>query len=86
MHRFGFTTAAMLAAVGLLLGGGGYGLGRWDGARRSGVVVDAVAGATFLARVAALNDPRAMAEKCRLTRRREKGGVACDLPPVWVAR
>ena len=83
VRRSGFVTAAMLALAGLLLAGAGYGVGRWDGARQGAAAVE---GAVFLAQVAALNDARAMAEKCRRTQRQEKGGVACDLPPVWVRR
>lgn len=83
LRRSGFTTAAMLAAAGLLLAGAGYGVGRWDGARQGAAAVE---GAAFLAQVAALNDARAMADKCRRTQRQENGGVACDLPPVWVRR
>ena len=83
MRRSGFATAAMLAVAGLLLAGAGYGVGRWDGARQGAAAVE---GAAFLAQVAALNDARAMADKCRRTQRQEKGGVACDLPPVWVRR
>jgi hypothetical protein len=62
---------------------GGCRLGRRDGARQGAAAVE---GAAFLAQVAALNDARAMADKCRRTQRQEKGGVACDLPPVWVRR
>jgi hypothetical protein len=83
VRRSGVTTAAMLAVAGLLLAGAGYGVGRWDGARQGAAAVE---GAAFLAQVAALNDARAMADKCRRTQRQEKGGVACDLPPVWVRR
>ena len=83
VRRSGFATAAMLAVAGLLLAGAGYGVGRWDGARQGAAAVE---GAAFLAQVAALNDARAMADKCRRTQRQEKGGVACDLPPVWVRR
>jgi hypothetical protein len=83
VRRSGVTTAAMLAVAGLLLAGAGYGVGRWDGARQGAAAVE---GAAFLAQVAALNDARAMADTCRRTQRREKGGIACDLPPVWVRR
>ncbi|QQP93213.1 hypothetical protein IGS68_29270 (plasmid) [Skermanella sp. TT6] len=83
VRRSSITTAAVLMVAGLLLAGVGYGVGRWDGQRQG---VAAFEGATFLAQVAALNDARAMAEKCRQTRRREAGGIACDLPPVWVKR
>lgn len=83
VRRSSFTTAAVLMVAGLLLAGVGYGVGRWDGQRQG---MAAFEGATFLAQVAALNDARAMAEKCRQTRRREAGGIACDLPPVWVKR
>jgi hypothetical protein len=83
VRRSGVTTAAMLAAAGLLLAGAGYGVGRWDGARQGAAAVE---GAAFLAQVAALNDARAMADTCRRTQRQEKGRVACDLPPVWVRR
>ena len=83
VRRSGFATAAMLAVAGLLLAGAGYGIGRWDGARQGAAAVE---GAAFLAQVAALNDARAMADKCRRTQRQEKGGIACDLPPVWVRR
>jgi hypothetical protein len=83
VRRSGFATAAMLALAGLLLAGAGYGVGRWDGARQGAAAVE---GAAFLAQVAALNDARAMADKCRRTQRQENGGVACDLPPVWVRR
>jgi hypothetical protein len=76
----------MLTVIGLLLAGAGYGVGRWDGARRSRAAVEAVEGARFLAQVAALSDARAMAEKNRRPQRQEKGGVACYLPPVWVRR
>ena len=27
-----------------------------------------------------------LADGCRRTERQEKGGIACDLPPVWVRR
>ena len=83
VRRSGVTTAAMLAVAGLLLAGAGYGVGRWDGARQGAAAIE---GAAFLAQVAALNDARAMADTCRRTQRREKGGIACDLPPVWVRR
>jgi hypothetical protein len=83
VRRSGFTTAAMLAIAGLLVAGAGYGVGRWDGARQGAAVVE---GATFVAQVAALNDARALADRCRRTERKEKGGIACDLPPVWVRR
>lgn len=83
VRRSGFATGALLAAAGLLLAGAGYGVGRWDGARQGAAAVE---GAAFLAQVAALNDARAMAEECRRTRRREKQGIACDLPPVWIDR
>jgi hypothetical protein len=83
VRRSDFTTAAMLAMAGLLLAGAGYGVGRWDGMRQGAAAVE---GATFLAQVAALNDARALADRCRRTQRQEKGGIACDLPPVWVRR
>ncbi|GEO42831.1 hypothetical protein SAE02_69790 [Skermanella aerolata] len=83
VRRSSFTTAAMLAMAGLVLAGAGYGVGRWDGARQGAAALE---GATFLAQVAALNDARVLADKCRRTQRQEKGGVACDLPPVWVRR
>jgi hypothetical protein len=83
VRRSSFVTAAMLAVAGLLLAGAGYGVGRWDGARQGAAAVE---GAAFLAQVAALNDARAMADTCRRTQRQEKGGIACDLPPVWVRR
>ena len=83
VRRSGITTATMLAMAGLLLAGAGYGVGRWDGARQGAAAVE---GAAFLAQVAALNDARAMADMCRRTQRQEKGGIACDLPPVWVRR
>jgi hypothetical protein len=83
VRRSSFATAAMLTVAGLLLAGAGYGLGRWDGARQGAAAHE---GAVFLAQVAALNDARVMAEKCRRTQRQEKGGIACDLPSVWVRR
>jgi hypothetical protein len=83
VRRSSFTTAAVLAVAGLLMAGVGYVIGRWDGARQGAAAVE---GAAFLAQVAALNDARAMADKCRRTQRQEKGGIACDLPPVWVRR
>lgn len=79
----GLATAAMLAVAGLLLAGAGYAVGRWDGMRQGAAAVE---GAAFLAQVAALNDARALADGCRRTERQEKGGIACDLPPVWVRR
>jgi hypothetical protein len=40
----------------------------------------------FLAQIAALNDARHLAQRCRETQRPTQGGMACELPLVWVKR
>ena len=83
VSRFDFAMGMKLAAAGLLLLGCGYGIGRWDGARQG---AHAMEGAAFLGTLAELNDLRTLRQECQRTARRQSGGIACDLPPVWVRR
>jgi hypothetical protein len=79
-RRIDLRTSAVLALVGLLLLGGGYALGRWEGeasAAGSG-------GASFLAAVAELNDVSALRRQCERTGYDQAGRKACVLPPVWI--
>ena len=74
-------SSALLALAALVLLGGGYALGRWDGTARAA----GSAGASFLASVAELNDTAALRQHCERTAYDHGGGRACSLPPVWVA-
>lgn len=79
-RRVDLRTSALLAAAGLLLLGGGYALGRWDGGARAA----ASGGASFFAAVAELNDAAALRRHCERTAYDHGGRRACTLPPVWV--
>jgi hypothetical protein len=81
--RIDLRRAVQLAALGLVLLGAGYGVGRWDGERQGAAVVES---SVFLAQIAALNDARHLAQRCRETQRPTQGGTACELPLVWVKR
>jgi hypothetical protein len=75
--------ALQWAALGLVLLGAGYGVGRWDGERQGAAAIE---GSVFLAQIATLNDARHLAQRCRETQRPTQGGMACELPLVWVRR
>lgn len=79
-RRLDLRTSALLALAALLLLGGGYVFGRWDGTARAA----AGTGASFLASMAELNDPAALRRHCERTAYDHGGGRACTLPPVWV--
>jgi hypothetical protein len=72
-----------VAALGLALAGAGYAAGQWD---RSRIVGTALEGASFMAQLAELNDPRILREYCLAHAKAQPGGTACELPPVWVRR
>ena len=65
----------------LQLAGAGYAAGQWDSSR---VVGTALEGASFMAQLAGLNDPRLLREYCLSHTKAQAGGTACELPPVWV--
>ena len=81
-RRIDLRTSALLALAGLLLFGGGYALGRWDGAARAALP----GGASFFAAMAELNDATALRRHCEQTAYDQGGRRACTLPPVWVGR
>jgi hypothetical protein len=81
--RLDLRRALQSAALGLVLLGAGYGVGRWDGERQGAAAIE---GSVFLAQIAALNDARHLAQRCRETQRPTQGGMACELPLVWVKR
>lgn len=81
--RFDRRRALQSAALGLVLLGVGYGVGRWDGGRQGAAAIE---GASFVAQILSLNDPRLLAQRCRETQRTTQGGMACELPSVWVKR
>lgn len=80
-RRIDFRTSALLGFAALLLLGGGYAVGRWEGTAR----VAGSAGASFLASVAELNDAATLRRHCERTAYDQSGGRACTLPPVWIA-
>ncbi|OYW68311.1 MAG: hypothetical protein B7Z40_03395 [Bosea sp. 12-68-7] len=80
-RRIDLRTSAFLGLAALLLLGGGYGVGRWDGTVRAA----GTAGASFLASVAELNDAAALRRHCERTAYDYGGGRACTLPPLWIA-
>jgi hypothetical protein len=80
-RRIDLWTSAFLGLAALLLLGGGYAVGRWDGTARASVT----AGASFLASVAELNDVAALRRHCERTAYDHGGGRACTLSPIWIA-
>lgn len=80
-RRIDLRTSAFLGLAALLLLGGGYAVGRWDGSARAA----GTAGASFLASVAELNDAAALRRHCERTAYDHGGGRACTLPPLWIA-
>jgi hypothetical protein len=83
-RRVELRTALMLAVSGLALLGGGYALGRWDGAGSGAARAEGLQGAAFVAQVAELNDLAALRRHCERHAYREQGRLACNLPPVWI--
>jgi len=75
--------ALQFAVLGLIVLGAGYGVGRWDGERQGAAAIE---GASFVAQILSLNDARLLAQRCRETQRPTQGGMACELPLVWVKR
>ena len=83
-RRLELRTGLALAVAGLLLAGGGYAFGRWDGAGSGAAQAAGVQGVGFVAQVAELNDIAALRRHCERHAYREQGRLACDLPPVWI--
>ena len=99
MGRLDLRRALQSAALGLVLLGAGYGVGRWDGERQGAAAIE---GSVFLAQIAALNDARHLAQRCRETQRPTQGewhascrwcGLSVRRPPArldgtlhWMAR
>ena len=81
--RLDLRRALQLAVLGLVVLGAGYGVGRWDGERQGAAAIE---GASFVAQILSLNDARLLAQRCRETQRATQGGMACELPWVWVKR
>jgi hypothetical protein len=79
-RRIDLRTSAVLGLAALLLLGGGFAVGRWDGTARA----TGSAGASFLASVAELNDVAALRRHCEQTGYEQAGRKACVLPPVWI--
>jgi hypothetical protein len=80
-RRIDLRTSALLGFAAVLLLGGGYAVGRWDGTARAA----GPAGASFLVSMAELNDAAALRRHCERTAYDHAGGRACTLPPVWIA-
>ncbi len=81
--RIGFGNTAKLSILGIALAVGGYLAGQYQASGGETAIRER---ASFGAQIMALNDPNALREACMKSQRTVAGGVACDLPPVWVRR